>query len=65
MGWAAHTNSWTLDIGTSIWLVGDDGSSYPPAGSDLPILLIHGAIVSAIVLNASPSVRGSEERARQ
>jgi hypothetical protein len=55
MGWAAQTNSWTLDIGTSIWLVGDDGASHPPAGYDLPILLIDGAIVSAIVLNASSS----------
>lgn len=55
MGWAAHTNSWTLDIGTSIWLVGDDGSSHPPAGYDLPIFLTDGAIVSAIVLDASPS----------
>ena len=55
MGWSASTNSWTLDIGTSIWLVGDDGASHPPAGYDLPILLIDGAIVSAIVLNASSS----------
>jgi hypothetical protein len=55
MGWSARTNSWTLDIGTSIWLAGDGGASYPPAGYDLPIHLIDGAIVSAIVLNASSS----------
>jgi hypothetical protein len=53
--WTAHTNCWTLEIGTLISLIGDATSSYPPMGVDLPILLIDGALVMSTVTNASPS----------
>jgi hypothetical protein len=53
VAWVAHTNSWTLETGTSIWLMGD--SSYPPNGIELPILLIDGALVMSTVISASPS----------
>lgn len=55
MGWAAHTNSWTLETGTSIWLVADTRSSRPPNGVDLPILLVDGAIIKGRILSSSPS----------
>ena len=55
MAWAAHTHFWTLETGTSIWLVGDTDSSCPPSGTDLPILLVDGAIVNGRIFSASPS----------
>ncbi|MBR1142628.1 hypothetical protein [Bradyrhizobium sp. AUGA SZCCT0431] len=53
--WVAHTNFWTLETGTLIWLIGGTTSSYPSTGVDLPILLIDGALVMSTVVNASPS----------
>lgn len=55
MGWAAHTNFWTLGTGTSIWLVGATATRYPPSGADLKILLVDGAIVIGRVISATPS----------
>ena len=55
LGWAAHTTFWTLGTGTSIWLVGDTTSWYPPNGIDMPILLVDGAVVMSTVISASPS----------
>lgn len=55
MGWAAHTNYWTLATGTSIWLVGDTTTPYPPNGTDLPILLVDGAVIQSHVVRASLS----------
>jgi hypothetical protein len=43
--WVAHTNFWTLETGTLIWLIADTTSSYPSTGVDLPILMIDGALV--------------------
>jgi hypothetical protein len=55
LGWAAHTTFWTLETGTSIWLVGSPLSSYPPKGTDLPILLADGAVVKSRIVSASRS----------
>lgn len=55
MGWAAHTQHWTLETGTSVWLVGDDNSLAPPAGVDLPIILGDAAVVTSRVIGTSPS----------
>ena len=55
MGWAAHTSFWALGTGTSIWLVGNTTSKYPPSGIDLSILLVDGAIVKGRVISATPS----------
>jgi hypothetical protein len=54
--WLANTDSWTLDTGTSIWLIGDTTSAYPPNGIDLPITLVSdGAVVMSTVIRASSS----------
>jgi hypothetical protein len=55
LGWAAHTTFWTLETGTSIWLVGSPLSSHPPRSTDLPILLADGAVVRSRVVSASRS----------
>jgi len=54
--WLANTDSWTLETGTSIWLIGDATTSYPPNGIDLPITLVSdGAVVMSTVISASSS----------
>ena len=54
--WIANTDSWTLETGTSIWLIGDATTSYPPNGIDLPITLVSdGAVVMSTVISASSS----------
>jgi len=55
LGWAAHTNSWTLGTGISLWLIGDTYSKYPPRGSVLQIRLVDGAVIECLVARASRS----------
>jgi hypothetical protein len=56
LDWAAHTNFWTLGIGTSVWLtsgVKDCNPSYPPDGINLPILLVDGTVTKSKVVSSS------------
>lgn len=56
MEWAGHTKHWTLETGAKVWLRTNSGfHDYPPAGTDLPIILGDATVISTRVVSSSPS----------
>lgn len=56
MEWAGHTTHWTLETGVKVWLrTSSVLHDFPPAGTDLPIILGDATIISTWVVSSSPS----------